>query len=811
MLKNYFKIAFRNLRKNPGYSFINIGGLAIGIACCLLIGMYVKHEWSYDTFHEKSDRLYRLTYENRMGENLAPAAPEEYMAWGSAAIAPLLENDFPEVEHVVRLSGHHQLLISRNDQSFQEERYFFADSSFFDVFSFSLIQGDPATVLEKPGSIVLTETAAQRYFGNENAIGKTLELALVDDKLQLEVTGIVADNPSNTHLDFDMLLSMNTFENESRANDRAYVFESWGYVDFFTYVLLEENTSVEEFQERLPAFVQKYIGDELQDLPQTYNLKLEPVTEAYLSPVTGFQAGPKGNESSLYIFSFISFFILLIACVNFMNLATAYSTSRAKEVGIRKTIGAGRGGLIWQFISEAILLAGTATLLALAISQMALPFFQEFSGKEIPGTFFTGMPVIAILITGTIAVGLLAGFYPAFVLSAFRPVQVLKGNFSTSGSGATLRKGLVVFQFTAAIILIIGTLIVRDQLQYLQEKPLGFQDQQQLVLDYGGDALVNDNIDNVKQEFEKVPGVQNASATRSIPGGYFPHATSQIETPDGAMQQINPGLYEVDSEFLNQIEVEIAAGRLFSKEYSTDVEEALIINDVAAAQLGYSNPADVIGKRFQQWGREGQVIGVVKNFNHESLQNEIRPLTFRVSPWLNYVVLQVTTDNVSATISNVEATWRELVPHRPFLFSFLDQSFDAQYRSVEKFGALFGVFTGLAIFVACLGLFGLAAYAAQQRTKEIGVRKVLGANVRDIIALLSKDFVKLVLIGFIIAIPIAWYVMNQWLADFAYRIDIRMHIFAIAGISALLIAIITVSWQSIKAALMNPVNSLRSE
>ncbi len=809
MIKNYIKIAFRNLRKNPGYSLINIGGLAIGIACCLLIGLYVKHEWSYDEFHEKSDRLYRLTYESRIGENLPPAPPEEYMAWGSAAIAPIMEADFPEVEEAVRLSGRHQILISRGDEAFQEERYFYADPSFFDLFSFPLLQGDAKTALAQPNTIVLTEQAAKRYFGDENPLGKSLTLG--SEERPLTVTGVMADIPSNTHLDFNMLLSMSTFENEVRSYDQDYKFDSWGYVDFFTYVLLKESTSVEAFEEKLPSFVQKYIGDDLQDPPQTYNLKLEPVTEAYLSPVKGFQPGPKGNEASLYIFSFISFFILLIACVNFMNLATAYSTSRAKEVGIRKTIGAKRAGLIGQFISEAILLAGTATVLALAISQMVLPFFQELSGKEIPGTIFMGLPVLAVLITGTIIVGLLAGFYPAFVLSAFRPVQVLKGNFSTAGSGTSLRKGLVVFQFTAAIVLIIGTLVVRNQLQYLQDQPLGFEDQQQLILDFGGDGFVLDNIENVKQELERVPGVQNASATRSIPGGYFPHATSQVETPNGSMQQITPGLYEVDTEFLNQIEVEVAAGRLFSKEYSTDTEEALILNDALVEQLGYSDPSQVIGKRFQQWGREGEVIGVVQNFNHESLQNEIRPLTFRVSPWLNYVVLQVTTDNVSATIADVESTWAEVVPHRPFLFSFLDQSFDAQYRAVEKFGALFGIFTALAIFVACLGLFGLAAYAAQQRTKEIGVRKVLGATVRDIVSLLSKDFVKLVLIGFIIAIPIAWYGMNQWLADFAYRIEIGAGIFAIAGGSALLIALLTVSWQSIKAALMNPVNSLRSE
>lgn len=811
MLKNYIKIAFRNLRKKPGYSFINIGGLGVGIACCLLIGMYVRHEWSYDSFHEKSDRLYRLTYEDRIGPDLPPAAPEEYNAWGSAAIAPVLEQDFPEVEHTVRLSGHHQLLLTRDNQAFQEERYFFADPSFFDVFSFPLLQGDPATALIQPGSIVLTETAAQRYFGEENPLGKSVELAGFEGTFDLTVTGVMAEIPSNTHLDFDMLLSMSTFENDSRAIDRGFVFDHWGYIDFFTYVLLREGSSVDELKAKFPDFIQRHISFNLQDPPRSYHLDLEPVTEAYLSPVSGFQPGPKGNETSLYIFSFISVFVLLIACVNFINLATAYSTSRAKEVGIRKTVGANRSGLIWQFISEALLLAGMATLLALAIAQIALPLFRILAGKEIPGTIFTGLPVFGILFACTVFVGFLAGFYPAVVLSAFRPVQVLKGSFTASGKGSNLRKGLVVFQFTAAITLIVGTLIVREQLQYLQDRPLGFDDEQQLVLDYGGDGLVSNNIESIKQEFGGIPGVRNVSATRSIPGGYFPHATSRIEAPDGSMQEIDPGLYEVDTEFLRQVDVEIAAGRLFNRNYSTDFEEALIINDAAARELGYSDQSDVIGKRFQQWGREGEVVGVIKNFNHESLQHEIGPLTFRVSPFLNYIVLQVVTDDISGTVDEARTVWSNVIPHRPFLYSFLDQSFDAQYRTEEQFGVLFGIFTALAIFVACLGLFGLAAYAAQQRTKEIGVRKVLGATVGNIIALLSKDFVKLVMIGFLIAVPIAWYGMNQWLQDFAYRIEIGPGIFAIAGGAALLIAIVTVSWQSVKAAMMNPVNSLRSE
>lgn len=811
MLKNYIKIAFRNLRKNPVYSFINISGLAVGIACCLLIGMYVWHEWSYDDFHTKKDRLYRLTYENRIGENLPPATPEEYKAWGSAAIAPVLEQDFPEVEETVRLSGHHSLLITRDDRAFQEERYFFADPGFFKVFSYQLLQGDPETALVQPNSIILTETAARRYFGEENALGKTLELAWLDDSLDLTVTGVMEDVPSNTHLDFNMLLSMSTFENQSRANDRAFVFENWGYIDFFTYVLLDENATSEAVQSKLPAFVKRHNADGLEDPPATYNLALEPIMEAYLSPVSGFQPGPKGNETSLYLFSFIGLFILLIACVNFMNLTTARSAGRAKEVGIRKTVGARRSRLVFQFLAEAILLATVATALSVLLAELAFPLFSHLAGKEIPGTLLTSLPVLGLLAVGTLVVGILAGSYPALVLSDFRPSQVLKGSFSTSSRGVLLRKGLVVFQFSTAIALIIGTFVVIQQLNFLQNQSLGFDDTQQLVLDFGGDMKVLENTEAIEQELSTLPGVRNVSSTRSIPGGYYPHATTNVETPEGALRQMNLPLYEVDHEFLAQIGVDATAGRLFDKDYSTDAEEALLLNEAAVQELGYADPANAVGKRFEQWGRSGEVVGVVKNFNYESLRNEIRPLSFRVSTWLNYFVLEVDTENASDIVADVRAKWSELAPHRPFLFSFLDQSFDSQYRAEEQFGTLFGTFAVLAIFIACLGLFGLAAFGAQQRTKEIGIRKVFGATITNIVGLLSKDFMRLVLIGFAISVPVAWFFMNRWLADFAYRTEIGPGIFLAAGSVALLIALGTVSWQSVKAALMDPVNSLRNE
>lgn len=811
MIKNYFKIAWRNLRQHPGYSTINIAGLAVGMACCLLIGLYVWHEWSYDRFHSKSDRIYRLNYENRIGMDLAPPSADEYKAWGSAAIAPLMEQEFPEVEHAVRLSGRHQILLSRGDESYQEERYFFADPAFFDVFSFPLVQGDPATVLQQPNSLVLTESAANRYFKDRSALGKSLKLGSGASARTLTVTGIMEDPPTNTHLDFNMLLSMSTFENDVRANDQAYKFDNWGYIDFFTYVLIKKDASTEMLQSKFPDFVQRHHEDDLQDPPQSYSLQLEPVTEAYLSPVSGFQPGPKGNETSLYLFAIISIFILLIAVVNFTNLATARSVGRAKEVGIRKTVGALRSGLVGQFLVEAIILTAFSMVLAVALAQALFPLFQDLAGQQIPASYLSSWPLLCALAIATLVIGLLAGSYPAMVLSTFRPVQVLKGTFIGSSRGVLLRKGLVVFQFATAIALIAGTLIVQEQLQYLQDRPLGFEDEQQLILDFGGDGMVLDNLESMKQELKQVPGVQKVSATRSIPGGYFPHATTQVEAPDGSMREFNPGLYEVDTEFLSQIDVEPIAGRLFSREYTTDSEKAILLNEAAVRQLGYAEPAEVIGKQFDQWGRTGQVVGVVNNFNYESLRYDVRPLTFRVSQWLNYFVLQVPSGQVSTVLADVRDTWGKVASHRPFLYHFLDESFDAQYRAEERFGALFGTFSTLAIFVACLGLFGLAAFTAQQRTKEIGIRKVMGATVSNITRLLSWDFIKLVALGFVVAIPIAWMVMNAWLKEFAYRIELGPGVFFVAGAVAMLIALATISWQSIGAALLNPVESLRSE
>lgn len=809
MLKNYLTIAQRNLRKRPGFTLINISGLAVGLACCLLIGLYIANELSYDRFHSKLDRMYRLKFVNTaMGEQPDPG---DYRVWGSAAIAPLMQTDFPEVETTVRLSGQHTILLRRGTLSFQEENYLYADSTFFDVFDFELLRGNPETVLAEPRSIVLTETAAQRYFGDEDPIGQTLRFGSNDDDDQFlyTVNGVMADTPANSHIQFDILLSMISFE--QRAPD--YMFNSWGYVDFFTYVLLRPEATPEEIQAKFPGFVQTYLGDgpQSQNPPRDFHLKLEPMEEAYLAPTAGRLLGPQGNPHNLYVFGVIGLFVLLIACINFTNLSTARSVERAREVGVRKAVGAERQALVRQFLTEAALMTLLATAIAFVVAYALLPAFNAFTGKAIPGQLLMHPWVLVTLLGGALVVGLLAGAYPAFVLSAYQPVQVLKGAFQSSRGGTRLRQTLVILQFSISIVLIAATLIVFQQLQFMQNETLGFEKEQQLVLDFGGDGAVLQQRRAIIDALTRVSGVEEVSAARSVPGGYRPGAGTTIESPTGDMVQGVPYLFEVDFGFIEQLDLAFVAGRPFNPAFASDSTEALIINEATARRYGYADPTAALGKRFEQWGRSGEIIGVIKDFHHESLQKDISPLTFRWSPFVGQFLIKVNTENLPQTIAALETKWREVAPHRPYLYSFLDADFDALYHTERQFGSLFGVFAGLAIVIACLGLFGLATFTAQQRTKEVGVRKVLGASTAGLVRLLAMDFLKLVGIAFVAAVPLTYFGMQEWLNGFSYRTALGVEVFALAGIIAVLIAIITVAYQAIRAATSNPVDALRYE
>ncbi|WP_394748159.1 FtsX-like permease family protein [Spongiimicrobium salis] len=800
MLKNHFKIAWRNLLKNKGYSIINIGGLAIGLACFLMIVMFIQNELSYDRYHENSNRVYRVLH--HLNEN----DYKEAWVWGNAPVGPALKEDFSEVLETVQFSGREDVLLTNGDLTFQEGNCFYVTPSVFDVFTWNMISGDPKTALEAPYSIVLTESTAKKYFGDEDPMGKTLSGTSVRaDDGDYTVTGIIKDIPSNSHFGFDVLVSMSTF-----YQARPSIFDSWGYVDFYTYFLVPENFDPIAFQAKIPAFLEKRLPEENKQFH--YDVSFEALEDAYLNSTAARQPGVTGNASNIYIFGIIGLFILVIASINFMNLATARSMERAKEVGVRKVIGAQKRGLISQFLGESLTMVLIAAILGVAVVVICLPWMREITGKTFQlEHIFTTSNLLLYLGTALIT-AFLSGSYPAMVLSNFRPATVLKGVFKTSKNGVTLRKALVIFQFSLSIALIAGTAIVYFQMDYMLNRDLGFDREQQLVIDFNYDFQVRNRLETIKSEFEKNGSISSVSASRTVPGAHFPGAGTQIQIPNGEMDFFDISLYEVDVDFIPHFKMEMVAGRPYSRDFAIDTIGSLVVNEAAVKHFGYASPEEIIGKRFEQWGKEGTIIGVVKDFNFLSLHQEVEPLSLRLEPSSSrYLSLRIQSDNLPATISEIREKWATLAPHRPFLYSFLDDSFNTQYEADFRFKKLFTLFSFLAIFIACLGLLGLATYSAMQRTKEIGIRKVLGAEAGSIVRLLSKDFIKLVLIAMFIATPLSWYAMNNWLEVYAYKVTISWWIFALASIIAITIAILTVSFHAIKAAVANPVKSLRTE
>lgn len=800
MFKNYIKIAWRNILKNKGYSIINIGGLAIGLTCFLLIAIFISNELSYDNYHEKKDSIYRVIHHSNAD------SPDDAWVWGNAPVGPSLKSDFPEIVEKVQFSGRSDILLEYNNRKFQEGDCFYADASAFNVFSWPLINGDPQTALEAPYSIVLTETTAKKYFGNENPVGKTIEgIGGRAADGTYTVTGVMKDVPQNSHFSFDVLMSMSSF-----YQTRPGIFDSWGYVDFYTYVLVSNNFNQTAFESKIPDFLKKHIEPEVAE-QYYYSFSLESMNEIYLYSEADRQPGETGSLSNIYIFAIIGLFILVIASINFMNLATARSLERAKEVGIRKVIGAERKGLIYQFLGESLILVLFASLLGLLIAIVGLPWLSSLTGKTFTMASFMTAPILLLYFGTTLSTGLFAGSYPAFILSGFRPVSVLKGAFRTSAQGANLRKGLVILQFSISIALIASTVVVYYQLGFMLNKDMGFDKDQQLILDFNWDGQVLSNVEAIKGEFLALADVNSVSLSRTVPSSHFPAAGTDIETYEGNMENFTPYIYEVDNNFIQHYNIDVVAGRAFSPEFPADSISSLIINEAAAKEFGYNDPNQIIGKKFQQWGREGTIVGVLKDFNYISLHQKVAPLTLRQVPYGRYLSLRISSNNYKEAIAAIEKKWNVLAPHRPFLYSFLDEAFNKQYIADIRFRKLFTVFSCLAIFIACLGLFGLATYSAMLRTKEIGIRKVLGAEVSTIVALLSKDFIKLVGIAILIAIPFSWYAMRQWLNEYAYKIDVEWWVFLLAGAIALSIAIITVGFHAFKSANNNPIKSLRTE
>ncbi|MBL6447085.1 ABC transporter permease [Fulvivirga sp. 29W222] len=805
MFKNYFKVGIRNILRHKAFSIINITGLAIGIACCLLILLYINDELSYDRYNKNFDRIYRVLHVYRNAESpgtLPPPSPEEFQVWGSAPVGPALKADFPEIESYFRFTSPVELLFEHGSKRFQEDNMVFADSTAFDIFSWNLISGNAKTALKEPNSIVLTLSTAMKYFGYDEPLGKTIT---IDQTETFVVTGIMEDVPSNSHFTFDGLISMTTFQIW-----RPEIFDAWGYVDFYTYFLLKENTHIESLESRIPDFIE-HNGPEWYKADNT--IALEPLSDAYLHSKAARQPGTTGSYTNIYIFSFIAAFILFIACINFMNLSTARSMERAKEIGVRKTVGAQRHSLIGQFLLESILLTILAATLAIALIALVLPFTRELSGKALLFSDLLSWQFTLLFAVSILLIGLLSGSYPAWILVKFKSSQVLKGNYKTSSGGTSLRKVLVVFQFTLSMSLIVGTAVIYTQLNHLRTQDLGFSDDQMLVIDFGWDGAVQRQAESIKAELKAHPKVSKVSASRAVPGAFFPNAGTTIESADGEMIMHNPGIYEIDQDFIPTYEIEMAAGRAFSKDFPSDTTQALIINEAAARLYGYTKMDDVIGKKFTQWGREGTIVGVVKDFNYKSLHTKVEPLSIRYAPSnsLRHLSLKVSADEMNTTISDIEQQWAHLVPQRPFIYSFLDDSFNKQYEADVRFGKIFTAFSGLAILIACLGLFGLTTYAAALKTKEIGIRKILGASLFSIVTLLSKDYIKLFIIAVLIGIPISWFVMNRWLDGFAYKMQMGPGVFFVAAFICIFIALSTISWQSIQSALRNPVDSLKDE
>ncbi|MDH7448143.1 ABC transporter permease [Aquimarina sp. 2201CG14-23] len=793
MIRNYIKIAWRNLWRRRGFTLINITGLSIGMTASFLMLLYVGFELSYDSFHSKGEHIYRVVADIKTpSDNIEASIP----AW---AVPPNLEKEFPEIISAVRINDL-DMLVRKDELKFKETNAITADSSFFSVFDFKLLQGNPKEVLKKQFSIVLSETTAKKYFGDENPIGKSLKIT--EEGFNSTVTGIMEDIPENSHIQADMILSLTTFtQNLDKSLDTQ-----WASYDAAGYILVNPVTDAKQLESKFPAFLEKHSGELMRQSKMGVTLFLEPLQSLYLKSTRGGTGG--GSMTNVYIFSIIAIFILLIASINFINLTTARSVERAKEVGIRKVMGAEKQQLSLQFIGESIITCLIAFCITVLLTVLLLPLFNDLSGKVISEGLFSNYINVFKLLGISLLIGIFAGIYPSLVLSSFKPIQVLKGNFSTGGKGVLLRKSLVIIQFTISIVLITGTIIIYNQMNYMRNQELGFNKEHLLILE----AEFSSSQLALKQAIDNIPGVKFTSLGSSVPGGGNSSAYSEIENNNGDLQIANLDLYFVDHNYISQFDLKILAGRAFSKDFATDSTQAIILNEEAVKLFGYSDPKDAIGARFRQWGREGQIIGVIKDFHFSSLQENIRPLTMRMEASRNdLITVKLASQNIKQTIAAIEDKWESFLPEQPFDYVFLDDSFNEQYENEERFGSLFLYFATLAILISCLGLLGLAAYSTLQRKREIGIRKVIGASISEIVNLLSIDFLKLVLIAFVIASPIAWYVMYSWLQDFAYKIDIQWWMFVLSGGSAICIAVLTVSFHAIKASVSNPVNSLRTE
>ena len=800
MFRNYLKIAFRNILRHKTYSFINVAGLAIGMACCILILLWVNHELSYDKFHENADRIYRLCIDANIGGNELQAPVS------CAPAAPTMIREYPEVVNAVRVLPYFRGLVEAGIQKFYQDNIYYVDNEIFQVFSLPLVLGNPESALTTANSLVLSQTLATRFFGDQNPIGEILK---IDGENEFTITGVMQDVPSNSHLNFEILCSMETFIEENRE-----YMHMWFEFSCWSYLLLTENADLYVLEQKFPPLIEKNMGNELKQMGGAMDFFLQPLTDIHLFSHMEYEISTNGDIANIYLFTGIALFVLLIACFNFINLSTARSATRAREVGVRKTFGAVRGKLIGQFLGESIIYSLLSLIFAVILVEMFVPVLNSFTESKLDINLFQTPWLIPGLLGLAIVVGLIAGGYPAFFLSSFRPVKVFKGNLKLGAANSRFRSILVVSQFIISIVLIIGTLTIYEQLQYMKNKKLGFNKEQVLVIPNISTAGDQSRI-SLRNELAAVPGVVNATLTNFVPGElistsvFIPEGYSEDQT-----QMINH--FYADENYLSTLGVEIAAGRNFSNKFATDTSDAIIINQTAASKFGWDDP---IGKTIQVPDLENgkliwipkTVIGVVKDFHVTSLHKKIEPLFIRNLCDASKMCVRVSTDKIQHTLELLGSKWDNIFPQQPFDYNFLDESYDNLYRAEQRLGDIALSFCLLAIFVGCLGLFGLSAFTAEQRTKEIGIRKVLGASVSGMVLMLSKEFTKWVIIANIIAFPVAYFVMHRWLENFAYRINVSWTTFVMAAILALVIAVITVSFQAIKAAVTNPINSLRYE
>jgi putative ABC transport system permease protein len=818
MFTNYLKIAWRNLAKNKVFSFINIFGLSVGLTCCIFIALYIYHEISYDKYHKNASNIYRL------GTVFIDQGVEEAGANSSAPLGRMIQQEYPEVQasaRILNLFRDDKTLFQLNEndgkpKSFYETKGFLADSNFFQILSYDFKEGNSKTALLEPNSLVINEEIAQKLFGSESALNKIVWIrSSTNGDTSFRITGVFLNPPGPSHLDARFFISFRGGRMDRFANDNPSLLNN---NMFYTYLALKDGSDGKKLEEKFPGFVQRHLGEQLKQMGKERKYFLTSVPDIYLSGIAKNNTTPGGSKTTLFILGSIAILTLSIACINFMNLSTANSAKRAAEVGVRKVLGAQKKSLLRQFLGESLVMAGIALLFALIFSLLLLPVFEQVSGKTLIISFEQKIILGGLFLLLALITGLLAGSYPAFYLSSFRPIKVLKGKFRNSLAAISLRKGLVIFQFIISIVLIIASVVIAKQMSYMQQKDLGFQKEQQIVIPLRT-SIAKNSVQAFKDEMANNTNINSIGTSMAYPGIFNPQDWLMYRQGQTLNNSKQVYINLVDNSFLQTLGVKLVAGRLFSNEFAADTLTSFVINEQAVKEFGFISAEDAVGKwlAFEPDGEQIRftIIGVVKDFHFKDLHEAIEPFAFRfyndANGGFNYMIAHSSGGNIKQSLTALENEWKKLNPNEPFEFSFLDEDFQKNYVAESRQAGLINYFTIIAIIISCLGLFGLATFTAEQRIKEIGIRKVLGASVAGLVALLSKDFLRLVIIAVIIASPLAWWAMHKWLQNFAYQTSITWQVFALTTLIAVVIAFVTISFQAIKAAIVNPIKSLRTE